>query len=130
MFVLQAAEPALLPVFPNRTQGGHRPMDWSPGLSNLAPIGALLLGTGTKFLAQNVILATVRTAGLVLPARLNNSAQFGDSHGSRVAPPRLRVGLPPPKRASLAARSVSEGTGAPWLAVGRVVAVLSQNCEW
>jgi len=59
---------------------------------------------------------------------LNNRAQFCDSHGSRVAPPRLRVGLPAPKRASLVARSVSEGTWAPWLALGRVVAVLSQNC--
>src|SRR5579859_5122135 len=42
-------------------------------------------------------------------------------------PPRLRVGLPALKGASLVARRVSEGTWALWLAVGRVVAVLSQN---
>src|SRR6266566_5076150 len=52
---------------------------------------------------------------------VNNRAQFCDSHSSRVAPPRLRVGLPPPKRASLVARSVSEGTWMPRLAVGRVL---------
>src|SRR5579859_6169843 len=43
-------------------------------------------------------------------------------------PPRLRVGLPAPGRARLVARRVSEGTWAPWLAVGRAVAVVSRNC--
>src|SRR5579859_6448956 len=42
---------------------------------------------------------------------LNERAQFGDSRGSRVAPPRLRVGLPALKGAGLEARRVSEGTG-------------------
>src|SRR5882724_10948212 len=56
---------------------------------------------------------------------LNGRAQFCNSHGSRVAPPRLRVGLPALKRVSLVARSVSEGAWAPWLAMD----VLLRSCR-